>query len=228
MDIKKSYHCSPDCLREHWAFHRDFHTQSRENGGWWCGLHMQPQRAPTPIGLVSKCSAWTTAAARPPNHGRHFARHALILLFIDRAGVLPRAGLLQGLLHLQQQRSTHSFLPLLLPSLQARASPSPASTPSRAPTPTATAARRGWRWGGSASTRPHPTMWAPSSSLSARPTMRVGLLLACSVQSLCCEVGATVHPRTLRCGWVARGLWFLVGLWVWRAQASARHHRSTC
>ena len=139
MDIKKSYHCSPDCLREHWAFHRDFHTQSRENGGWWCGLHMQPQRAPTPIGLVSKCSAWKTAAARPPNHGRHFARHALILLFIDRAGVLPRAGLLQGLLHLQQQRSTHSFLPLLLPSLQARASPSPASTPSRAPTPTATA-----------------------------------------------------------------------------------------
>jgi hypothetical protein len=32
VDIKKSYHCSPDCLREHWAFHRDFHQQSRENG----------------------------------------------------------------------------------------------------------------------------------------------------------------------------------------------------
>jgi hypothetical protein len=29
VDIKKSYHCSADCLREHWAFHRDFHTQGR-------------------------------------------------------------------------------------------------------------------------------------------------------------------------------------------------------
>lgn len=32
VDIKKSYHCSAECLREHWAFHRDFHQQSRENG----------------------------------------------------------------------------------------------------------------------------------------------------------------------------------------------------
>jgi CCR4-NOT transcription complex subunit 6 len=32
VDTKKSYHCSPECLREHWAFHRDFHQQSRENG----------------------------------------------------------------------------------------------------------------------------------------------------------------------------------------------------
>jgi hypothetical protein len=35
VDVKKSYHCSPECLREHWAFHRDFHQQSRENGGCW-------------------------------------------------------------------------------------------------------------------------------------------------------------------------------------------------
>ena len=34
VDTKKSYHCSSECLREHWAFHRDFHQQSRENGGW--------------------------------------------------------------------------------------------------------------------------------------------------------------------------------------------------
>lgn len=32
VDVKKSYHCSAECLREHWAFHRDFHQQSRENG----------------------------------------------------------------------------------------------------------------------------------------------------------------------------------------------------
>ena len=38
VDIKKSYHCSPDCLREHWAFHRDFHQQSRENGEVWLML----------------------------------------------------------------------------------------------------------------------------------------------------------------------------------------------
>ena len=25
-DVKKSYHCSADCLREHWHFHKDFHT----------------------------------------------------------------------------------------------------------------------------------------------------------------------------------------------------------
>ena len=30
-DTKRSYHCSPDCLREHWAFHTDFHTQSRSS-----------------------------------------------------------------------------------------------------------------------------------------------------------------------------------------------------
>ena len=39
-DIKKSYHCSPECLREHWPFHKDFHLNSRLNGagtasGWW-------------------------------------------------------------------------------------------------------------------------------------------------------------------------------------------------
>ena len=38
VDTKKSYHCSPECLREHWAFHRDFHQQSRENGGWATSL----------------------------------------------------------------------------------------------------------------------------------------------------------------------------------------------
>lgn len=28
-DPKKSYHCSADCLREHWSFHSDFHSQSQ-------------------------------------------------------------------------------------------------------------------------------------------------------------------------------------------------------
>ncbi|KAI3426985.1 hypothetical protein D9Q98_006929 [Chlorella vulgaris] len=27
VDTKKSYHCSTECLKEHWAFHKDFHTQ---------------------------------------------------------------------------------------------------------------------------------------------------------------------------------------------------------
>ena len=33
-DIKRSYHCSPECLREHWHFHNDFHAQAsaRANG----------------------------------------------------------------------------------------------------------------------------------------------------------------------------------------------------
>ena len=35
-DIKKSYHCSPECLREHWAFHKDFHVNSRLNGAPRC------------------------------------------------------------------------------------------------------------------------------------------------------------------------------------------------
>ena len=33
MDTKKSYHCTADCLREHWTFHKDFHQNSRENNG---------------------------------------------------------------------------------------------------------------------------------------------------------------------------------------------------
>lgn len=33
-DIKRSYHCSSECLREHWHFHNDFHAQAsaRANG----------------------------------------------------------------------------------------------------------------------------------------------------------------------------------------------------
>lgn len=32
-DTKRSYHCTPSCLQEHWTFHLDFHNQSRSNDG---------------------------------------------------------------------------------------------------------------------------------------------------------------------------------------------------
>lgn len=32
-DVKRSYHCSAECLREHWAFHKDFHSQPRSSEG---------------------------------------------------------------------------------------------------------------------------------------------------------------------------------------------------
>lgn len=31
VDTKRSYHCGPECLREHWNFHVDFHSQVRDN-----------------------------------------------------------------------------------------------------------------------------------------------------------------------------------------------------
>lgn len=33
VDTKRSFHCSPECLKEHWHFHVDFHNQSRNNAG---------------------------------------------------------------------------------------------------------------------------------------------------------------------------------------------------
>ncbi len=31
-DIRKSYHCSKECLGEHWTFHRDFHQITKAHG----------------------------------------------------------------------------------------------------------------------------------------------------------------------------------------------------
>lgn len=57
VDIKKSYHCSAECLREHWAFHRDFHQQSRENGG--CCRRSAPRGGR----LEQRCCQTAAAAA---------------------------------------------------------------------------------------------------------------------------------------------------------------------
>ncbi|KAL6771168.1 hypothetical protein ACKKBF_B34205 [Auxenochlorella protothecoides x Auxenochlorella symbiontica] len=45
VDIRKSYHCSPECMREHWHFHREFHRGGRGENGAGGG---EPPRAPTP------------------------------------------------------------------------------------------------------------------------------------------------------------------------------------
>ena len=32
VDIRKSYHCSTACLRQHWAYHKELHDQRKQNG----------------------------------------------------------------------------------------------------------------------------------------------------------------------------------------------------
>lgn len=32
-DVRKSYHCSSECLKQHWHMHKEMHEQSRQNGG---------------------------------------------------------------------------------------------------------------------------------------------------------------------------------------------------
>ena len=32
VDTRKSYHCSSECLRQHWQWHKELHEQRRQNG----------------------------------------------------------------------------------------------------------------------------------------------------------------------------------------------------
>ena len=32
VDIRKSYHCSTSCLRQHWSYHKELHEQKKQNG----------------------------------------------------------------------------------------------------------------------------------------------------------------------------------------------------
>ena len=32
VDIRKSYHCTPSCLKQHWHWHKELHEQRRQNG----------------------------------------------------------------------------------------------------------------------------------------------------------------------------------------------------
>lgn len=107
VDTKKSYHCSAECLREHWAFHRDFHQQSRENGaaGWRRaaqGGRMLVRQPALHIRCCPRTLRLPTPSAARPRHPHPAARRR-------RLRRCP---------------------------VQARRSPSRASTPSRAPTPT--------------------------------------------------------------------------------------------
>jgi hypothetical protein len=33
VEVRKSFHCSADCLRQQWGLHKDLHDQSRATGG---------------------------------------------------------------------------------------------------------------------------------------------------------------------------------------------------
>lgn len=91
VDTKKSYHCSPECLREHWAFHKDFHANSgtaengyrsvsghdavkgsytySNSGEAWVEIGRERSYCPTPddVGAILKfeCTAYDAASPYP-------------------------------------------------------------------------------------------------------------------------------------------------------------------
>ena len=40
VEVRKSYHCSTDCLKKHWSYHRELHNQKRLNGEWRKYMHL--------------------------------------------------------------------------------------------------------------------------------------------------------------------------------------------
>ena len=71
VDIRKSYHCTPACLREHWHWHKELHEQRRQNGALQAGGALteawdDPLLAHTQGTLRTALLGALTSTGRPP------------------------------------------------------------------------------------------------------------------------------------------------------------------